>query len=119
MDRERGQLSKGSSARLRHSRTDSGLERLAANGRQFSKKSKPWAYWGQHDDFIVVVPPGTCDEVKNVDVDKLSFLQAVEDVRSCMACEQSLVIADVHRAITSGCIPKSWAAAMLTLSGAL
>ncbi|KAL2135473.1 hypothetical protein VTI74DRAFT_8332 [Chaetomium olivicolor] len=45
----------------------------------FSKKSKPWAYWGQHDDFIVVVPPGTCDEIKNADLSKLSFLQAVED----------------------------------------
>lgn len=54
--------------------------RPEADKRQFSKKAKPWAYWGQHDDFIVVVPPATCEEVKNVDLDKLSFLHAVEDV---------------------------------------
>ncbi|RYP13674.1 hypothetical protein DL767_010632 [Monosporascus sp. MG133] len=45
----------------------------------FNKKFKPFAYWGQHDDFIIVVPPGVCDEVKNVGPEKLSFLQAVED----------------------------------------
>lgn len=47
---------------------------------QFSKKLKPWAYWGQHDDFILVLPPGACDEVKNADISQMSFLQAVEDV---------------------------------------
>ncbi|KAL2759308.1 hypothetical protein ACRALDRAFT_1067835 [Sodiomyces alcalophilus JCM 7366] len=47
----------------------------------FNKKGKPFAYWGQHDDLVVVVPPGVCDEIKNAGPDKLSFLQAVEDVR--------------------------------------
>lgn len=51
-----------------------------ANWSQFSKKLKPWAFWGQHDDFILVLPPGTCEELKNADLSQMSFLQAVEDV---------------------------------------
>ncbi len=47
---------------------------------QLSKFGKPWAFWGQHDDFVVVMTPETCDEIKNVDPSKLSFLQAIEDV---------------------------------------
>ena len=40
------------------------------------------------------MPPGVCDEVKNVDIDKLSFLQAVEDVSECtkiLFCLLSLI----------------------------
>jgi hypothetical protein len=68
--------------------------RVAANAKQFSKQSKPWAYWGQHDGLILVVPPGTCDEIKNVDLNKLSFLHAVEDVRDL--AQVSLPPATVH-----------------------
>lgn len=54
---------------------------------QFSRKAKPWAYWGQHDDLIVVMPPGTGEEIKNADMTKLNFLKAAEDVRS--ACRMA------------------------------
>jgi hypothetical protein len=37
--------------------------------------------WQQNDDFIIVMPPGTEEETKNVGPDKLSFLHAVDDVR--------------------------------------
>lgn len=50
------------------------------NGTQFTKRSKLWAYPGQHDDFVIVIPPDVGDEIKNVGPEKLSFLQAVEDV---------------------------------------
>ncbi len=49
--------------------------------KQFSKISKPYAVWQQNDDFIIVMPPGTEEETKNVGPDKLSFLHAVDDVR--------------------------------------
>ncbi|KAK5988147.1 Cytochrome P450 monooxygenase verB [Cladobotryum mycophilum] len=66
--------------RLRWTENESNFRSVIQRGYDtFSKNSRPWAYWGQHDDFILVVPPGVCDEVKNVDVDKMSFLQAVED----------------------------------------
>ncbi|KAH8753122.1 cytochrome P450 [Hyaloscypha finlandica] len=45
----------------------------------FSKISKPYAVWQQNDDFIIVLPPGTEEETKNVGPDKLSFLHAVDD----------------------------------------
>jgi hypothetical protein len=50
------------------------------NGNQFSKRSKPFAVWQQNDDFVIVVPPGTEEEIKNMGPDKLSFLHAVNDV---------------------------------------
>ncbi|KOS22824.1 Ent-kaurene oxidase [Escovopsis weberi] len=66
--------------RLRWTENESNFRAVIQRGYDtFSKKAKPFAYWGQHDDFILVVPPGVADEVKNVDVDKMSFLQAVED----------------------------------------
>nr|QSQ85912.1 P450 [Preussia typharum] len=46
---------------------------------KFSKQSKPYAVWQQNDDFVIVVPPGTEEEIKNVGPDKLSFLHAVND----------------------------------------
>ncbi|KAL7905949.1 cytochrome P450 [Trichoderma velutinum] len=66
--------------RLRWTENESNLNGVLQRGYDtFSKKLKPWAYWGQHDDFILVLPPGTCDEVKNADISQMSFLQAVED----------------------------------------
>ncbi|KAL6875910.1 cytochrome P450 [Trichoderma longibrachiatum] len=66
--------------RLRWTENESNLKGVFQRGYDtFSKKLKPWAYWGQHDDFILVLPPGTCDEVKNADPSQMSFLQAVED----------------------------------------
>ncbi|OTA04137.1 hypothetical protein A9Z42_0047190 [Trichoderma parareesei] len=66
--------------RLRWTENESNLKGVFQSGYDtFSKKLKPWAYWGQHDDFILVLPPGTCDEVKNADLSQMSFLQAVED----------------------------------------
>ncbi|KAL6862018.1 cytochrome P450 [Trichoderma novae-zelandiae] len=66
--------------RLRWTENESNLKGVFQRGYDtFSKKLKPWAYWGQHDDFILVLPPGTCDEVKNADLSQMSFLQAVED----------------------------------------
>ncbi|KAL7929946.1 cytochrome P450 [Trichoderma chlorosporum] len=66
--------------RLRWTENESNLNGVLQRGYDtFSKKLKPWAYWGQHDDFILVLPPGTCDEVKNADLSQMSFLQAVED----------------------------------------
>ncbi|KAH0490122.1 hypothetical protein TgHK011_001605 [Trichoderma gracile] len=66
--------------RLRWTENEINLKGVFQRGYDtFSKKLKPWAYWGQHDDFILVLPPGTCDEVKNADLSQMSFLQAVED----------------------------------------
>ncbi|KAL6821927.1 cytochrome P450 [Trichoderma sp. SZMC 28015] len=66
--------------RLRWTENESNLNGVLQRGYDtFSKKLKPWAYWGQHDDFILVLPPGACDEVKNADISQMSFLQAVED----------------------------------------
>ncbi|OPB46123.1 hypothetical protein A0O28_0062440 [Trichoderma guizhouense] len=66
--------------RLRWTENESNLNGVLQCGYDtFSKKLKPWAYWGQHDDFILVLPPGACDEVKNADISQMSFLQAVED----------------------------------------
>ncbi|PNP50308.1 hypothetical protein THARTR1_09016 [Trichoderma harzianum] len=66
--------------RLRWTENESDLNGVLQRGYDtFSKKLKPWAYWGQHDDFILVLPPGACDEVKNADITEMSFLQAVED----------------------------------------
>ncbi|TFB01502.1 Cytochrome P450 monooxygenase afvE [Trichoderma ghanense] len=66
--------------RLRRTENETNLKGVFQHGYDtFSKKLKPWAYWGQHDDFILVLPPGTCDEVKNADLSQMSFLQAVED----------------------------------------
>ncbi|PTB62203.1 cytochrome P450 [Trichoderma citrinoviride] len=66
--------------RLRWTENEADLKGVIQRGYDtFSKKLKPWAYWGQHDDFILVLPPGTCDEVKNADLSQMSFLQAVED----------------------------------------
>ncbi|RFU78081.1 cytochrome p450 [Trichoderma arundinaceum] len=66
--------------RLRWTENESNMKGVFQRGYDtFSKKLKPWAYWGQHDDFIVVLPPGTCDELKNADPGQMSFLQAVED----------------------------------------
>ncbi|KAH0527419.1 hypothetical protein TsFJ059_002423 [Trichoderma semiorbis] len=66
--------------RLRWTENESNLNGVFQRGYDtFSKKLKPWAYWGQHDDFILVLPPGACDEVKNTDISQMSFLQAVED----------------------------------------
>ncbi|KAK4068261.1 uncharacterized protein Triagg1_7504 [Trichoderma aggressivum f. europaeum] len=66
--------------RLRWTENESNLKGVFQRGYDtFSKKLKPWAYWGQHDDFVLVLPPGACDEVKSVDLSQMSFLQAVED----------------------------------------
>ncbi|KAK0758270.1 hypothetical protein N5P37_009572 [Trichoderma harzianum] len=66
--------------RLRWTENESNLNGVLQRGYDtFSKKLKPWAYWGQHDDFILVLPPGASDEVKNADISQMSFLQAVED----------------------------------------
>ncbi|KAL7942006.1 cytochrome P450 [Trichoderma barbatum] len=66
--------------RLRWTENESNLKGVLQHGYDtFSKKLKPWAYWGQHDDFILVMPPGVCEEVKNADLNQMSFLQAVED----------------------------------------
>ncbi|KAL6895119.1 cytochrome P450 [Trichoderma evansii] len=66
--------------RLRWTENHSNLKEVFQRGyNTFSKKLKPWAYWGQHDDFILVLPPGTCEELKNADLNQMSFLQAVED----------------------------------------
>ncbi|KAL5412999.1 hypothetical protein PMIN04_009609 [Paraphaeosphaeria minitans] len=46
---------------------------------KYSKKSRPYAVWQQNDDFIIVMPPGTEEEIKNVGPDRLSFLHAVDD----------------------------------------
>lgn len=46
---------------------------------KFSKQAKPYAVWQQNDDFVIVVPPGTEEEIKNVGPEKLSFLHAVND----------------------------------------
>ncbi|KAL7811118.1 cytochrome P450 [Trichoderma gracile] len=67
--------------RLRWTENETNLKGVFQRGYDtFSKRLKPWAYWGQHDDFILVLPPGTCDEVKNADLSQMSFLQAVEDM---------------------------------------
>jgi hypothetical protein len=79
--RERIYKTLSSAATIQYYSNASFQHKVGANAKQFSKKSKPWAYWGQHDGLILVVPPGTCDEIKNVDLNKLSFLHAVEDVR--------------------------------------
>ncbi|KAK7178670.1 cytochrome P450 [Paraphaeosphaeria sporulosa] len=55
------------------------LKRTRIEKEQFSKRSKPFAVWQQNDDFVIVVPPGTEEEIKNVGPDKLSFLHAVND----------------------------------------
>lgn len=36
--------------------------------------------WQQNDDLIIVMPPGTEEEIKNVGPDRLSFLHAVDEV---------------------------------------
>lgn len=47
---------------------------------QFTKNAKPFAFWGQHDDFVLILPPSIAEEIKHVGPEKLNFLQAVEDV---------------------------------------
>ncbi|CAI6098853.1 unnamed protein product [Clonostachys chloroleuca] len=66
--------------RLRWTETDASFQKVFQKGYDtFSKKAKPFAFWGQNEDFVIILPPGSCEDVKNVGPEKLSFLQAVED----------------------------------------
>ncbi|OAA41284.1 Cytochrome P450 [Metarhizium rileyi] len=66
--------------RLRWTESQSNLRGVLQRGyNNFTKKSKPFAYPSQHDDFVIVVPPDVGEEVKNIGPERLSFLQAVED----------------------------------------
>nr|A0A1U9YI05.1 RecName: Full=Cytochrome P450 monooxygenase verB; AltName: Full=Verticillin biosynthesis cluster protein B [Clonostachys rogersoniana]AQZ42168.1 putative cytochrome P450 [Gliocladium sp.] len=66
--------------RIRWTESDTNFQKVIQHGYDtFSKKAKPFAFWGQHEDFILVLPPGSCEEVKHLGPEKLNFLQAVED----------------------------------------
>ncbi|CAH0018884.1 unnamed protein product [Clonostachys rhizophaga] len=67
--------------RLRWTETDASFQKVFQKGYDtFSKKAKPFAFWGQNEDFVIILPPGSCEDVKNIGPEKLSFLQAVEDL---------------------------------------
>lgn len=53
---------------------------LQSGYEKFSKQSKPFAVWQQNDEPIIILPPGTEEEIKNVGPDRLSFLHAVDHV---------------------------------------
>ncbi|KAF2092849.1 cytochrome P450 [Rhizodiscina lignyota] len=66
--------------RLRLTSAQVNLRKVLQRGYDtFTKNSKIWAFRGQHDDYVLIMPPGTPEEVKNIGADRLSFLQAVEE----------------------------------------